>query len=99
MNSFDLPEHLADMTQAKWDALTPAQRDKLCDTSKLHAKLKGLEGRKVKVWPKRQSGASTFRVGVSAGWRPCSLAMRAGARGSSDVVSANEIFEHVVVID
>lgn len=87
------------MTQAKWDAMSAAERDAIRDTSGLHPKLRGLEGRKVRVSPSRVFGASTFRVGISTGWRPCHLAMRANARGSSDTISPSETFHAVEVLD
>jgi len=88
----DLPEHLRDMTQAKWDALSPAQREKMVDRSELHPLLSTYIGRKVRVQPKRKFGASTFRVGKSTGWRPVLLAVRANASASSDVIGADEVF-------
>jgi hypothetical protein len=97
-NPHNLPQHLIGMTQAKWDALTPSQRDTMRDTSQLHPKLRNLTGQKVKVTPKRPYGASTFRVGVSTGWRPCMLAVRANAYGSSDVINPDENFETVTVV-
>jgi len=90
-----LPPHLADMTQAKWEKLTRAQQHALRDTSELHPALVPYVGQKVRVSPKREHGLSTFRVGVSTGWRPCMMAMRAGSYGSSDVISPSEVFEHV----
>jgi hypothetical protein len=90
---------LATMTQAKWDSLTPAQRQQLRDNRNLCPQLIGLEGRKVRVTPKRAYGPSTFRVGCSTGWRPIHLAMRAGAHGSSDVLTARDHFESVTVLD
>lgn len=87
-----LPDHLKDMTQAKWDALTPKQRAGMVDKSELNPALIGLEGKRVRVSPKRAYGPSTFIVGKSTGWRPIHLAMRAGASGSSDVIGAHETF-------
>lgn len=98
-NPFNLPPHLVGMTQAKWDAMTPREREAARDVSHLHPKLRGLEGRKVRVSPARQFGASTFRVGMSTGWRPCHLAMRGNARGSSDTIRHNEEFTSVQIID
>lgn len=83
---------LAEMTQEKWDAMGRAERQRLVDTSGLHPKLIGLEGRRVRVTPKRNYGRSTFIVGITTGWRPSHLAMRANAYGSSDLVSNNESF-------
>lgn len=98
-NPHNLPPQLIGMTQAKWDAMTRAERDAARDTSRLHPKLTGLEGRKVRVHPRRPFGRSTFRVGVTTGWRPVHLAMRAGSRGSSDLIGCAERFDSVVVLD
>jgi hypothetical protein len=87
-----LPAHLEGMTQAKWDAMTKAQRDKLRDTSELHPLLSTYIGQRVKVSPKRERGASTFRVGITTGWRPVLLAMRGNSRESSDIIRADEVF-------
>jgi len=89
---------LANMTQDKWNALTPAQRKAVQDRSGLHPQLAGLEGHKVRVEPKREYGRSTFRVGITTGWRPCHLAMRAGAMGSSDTINPAETFTTVRVL-
>jgi len=98
-NPFNLPPHLVGMTQAKWDAMTPREREAARDNSHLHPKLTGLEGRKVQVTPKRQFGASTFTLGKTTGWRPAHLAMRGSARGSSDVIQRTEEFLTVTVLD
>lgn len=90
-----LPAHLVDMTQEKWDKLTPAMRLKMRDMSEVHPLLHTYLGQKVKVTPKREFGPSTFRVGITTGWRPVLLAMRSGANGSSDIVSAGEIFSSI----
>lgn len=97
-NPFNLPERLVGMTQAVWSGMTPAQRALLVDNSHLHPQLVGLEGCTVRVTPKRQYGASTFRVGKTTGWRPAHLAVRRNARGSSDVLSKSERFDSVKVI-
>lgn len=96
-NPFGLPERLVGMTQAKWDSLTPAERERLRDTSKLHPALVGLEGKRVRVTPKRRYGRSTFRVGITTGWRPVHLAMRAGSLGSSDTIRHDEDFFVTVI--
>lgn len=90
---------LEGMTQAKWDSLTHVQRLALRDSSDMHPKLIGLEGHKVRVAPKREYGASTFRVGITTGWRPAHLAMRGNARGSSDLIGRDEAFTIVRVLD
>lgn len=97
-NPHNLPPHLVGMTAATWDAMAPAERDAARDRSKLHPQLIGLEGKRVRVTPKREFGPSTFRVGISTGWRPCHLAMRGNAHGSSDVLSEREKFDRVEVL-
>ena len=87
------------MTQAQWDTLGPVNRLHLMDRSALHPKLSGLEGKRVRVTPKREYGRSTFIVGRTAGWVPYHLAMRAGAHGSADLIRADEVFERVEVLD
>ena len=86
------------MTQAKWDSLSSAERAAMRDNSALHQKLIGLEGKTIRVTPKREFGLSKFRVGITTGWRPCHLAMRGNAHGSSDTINANEIFSRVEII-
>lgn len=90
-----LPAHLEGMTQDKWDAMPKAQRDKMRDTSDLHPLLSTYIRQKVKVLPKREYGASTFTVGITTGWRPVLLAMRGNARGSSDIIRADEVFTSI----
>lgn len=86
------------MTQAIWDTLSREERAKQVDTSELHPKLIGLEGRKVWVTPQRKFGRSIFRVGKTTGWRPVHLAMRGNARGSSDVIRKDEHFATVTIL-
>lgn len=88
---------LEGMTQAKWDSLSPAQRDELRDTSDLHPMLIAYEGKKVTVKPKRAYGLSTFRVGRSTGWKPIHLALKERESGSCDIIGANEHFDSVTV--
>lgn len=87
-----LPDHLKDMTQAKWDAMTPAQRKAARDMSEVHPLLHTYIGQRIKVSPKRERGASTFTVGITSGWRPVLLAVRGNASGSSDTIRADEVF-------
>ena len=86
---------LENMTQDKWDAMTPAQRDKARDRSDLHPLLSTYIGRKIRVHPRREHGASTFRVGITTGWRPALLAVRGNAHGSSDIIGAGEVFTRI----
>lgn len=90
-----LPDHLKDMTQDKWDAMSPAQRKAARDMSEVHPLLHTYLGQRIKVSPKREHGASTFTVGITTGWRPVLLAMRGGAHGSSDLIRADEVFTRI----
>lgn len=84
------------MTQGRWDSLSSAARDAIRDESGLCSQLKGLEGRRVRVTPGFYGERSaTFTVGRSTGWRPCHLAVRRGARGSSRVLTENTVFRTV----
>lgn len=72
---------LEGMTQARWDAMTPAQRDIVRDNSGLTEQLKGLEGWRVEVIDcysdeEGQPEARRFIVGKSTGWRPCHLEIK-----------------------
>lgn len=60
------------MTQAKWDAMTPAERDKARDLSGLTPQLVGLEGCRVEVTDD-DGTVRRFKVGRSTGWVPCHL--------------------------
>ena len=97
-NPHNLPPHLIGMTQERWDALSPAERNKMRDNSHLHPALIGFEGKRVRVHPKRECGRSTFRVGISSGWCPIHLAMRSGSYGSSDTIRADETITHVELV-
>lgn len=60
------------MTQAIWNSMTPAERDKACDLSRLSPQLVGLEQKRVEAV--RMSGETVrFYVGRSTGWIPCHL--------------------------
>lgn len=77
---------LEGMTQAKWDALSSAQREAIRDNSGLSPQLIGLEGWCVQVVDdKIACGAPRrFIVGKSTGWRPCHLEIsRHSAPGGS----------------
>ena len=90
---------LDDMTSAKWNALSASEKSAQVDKSKLHPKLIGLEGYRVRVTPKRGDGCkSTFRVGKTTGWQPVHLAVRANAYGSSDIIHHTEYFETVTIL-
>lgn len=66
------------MTQERWNAMTPAQRDAARDNSDLTPQLIGLEGWRVEVLAPDRSTVSGFKprrfiVGRSTGWKPCHL--------------------------
>lgn len=67
---------LQNMTQAKWDRLTPAQREALRDNSGLSPQLRGWEGWRVEVRDDEDSAPRRFIVGKSTGWRPCHLELK-----------------------
>lgn len=62
---------LAGMTQARWRALSPFDREAMQDLSGLSPQLVGLEGRRVEVVSEYSEGKRRFWVGRSTGWQPC----------------------------
>lgn len=73
---------LQGMTQARWQSLTPAERETLRDNNHLTPQLIGLEGWRVEVTTDGGGTKWRFIVGKSTGWRPCHLEIsRRGARG------------------
>lgn len=63
---------LENMTQEKWNVMTPAQKEAVRDYSDLSPQLRGLEGYRVEVettWGEKRR----FIVGRSTGWKPCHL--------------------------
>lgn len=85
-------------TWEQWTQLSAREKDAQRDNRGLHPRLKGLEGKRVEVSPKREYGASRFWVGITTGWMPVHLAMHGNAHGSSDVVNATEQFDSVKVL-
>lgn len=67
-----MPDLLKDMTQARWDRLSPAERHAMRDMSGLTPQLRGLEGRRVEVTT-LYGETRRFWVGMSTGWRPCHI--------------------------
>lgn len=65
---------LAEMTAAKWDAMTEAEREKSRDLTGLSPQLKDLEDWRVEVVT-LEGETKRFYVGRSTGWRPCNLAV------------------------
>jgi hypothetical protein len=68
-----MQEPLQGMTQAKWDALTPAERERIRDNRSLTPQLCGLEGWRVEVTDTDGSPPRRFIVGKSTGWLPIHL--------------------------
>ena len=64
---------LSEMTQERWNAMTPAQRDAVRDLSDLSKQLIGFEGWRVEVYDVDSMKPRRFIVGRSTGWRPCHL--------------------------
>lgn len=60
------------MTQARWNAMTPAEKAATRDLSGLSPQLIGLEGWRVEV-TRTDGEKARFNVGRSTGWRPCHL--------------------------
>lgn len=60
------------MTQAKWDSLSPSERESIRDNSALSPQLIGLEGWRVEVVTE-YGQTRRFIVGKSTGWKPCHL--------------------------
>lgn len=63
------------MTQQKWNALTPAQKEAIRDNSSLSPQLDGLEGWRVMVICDNGE-TRRFIVGKSTGRRPCHLEIK-----------------------
>lgn len=79
---------LEGMTQAKWDKLTPKEREELRDLSGLTPQLVGLEGWRVEVVEEHEPKPRRFIVGRSTGWRPCHLEIsRRNALGGPGAMS------------
>lgn len=66
---------LYDMTQARWNSLSEAERDRLRDLSGLTPELVGLEGWRVEVVT-TYGETRRFIVGRSTGWRPCHIEVK-----------------------
>lgn len=63
---------LTGMTQAKWDAMSPAERNTARSDAGLSPQLTGLEGWRVEVVTDYDE-TRRFIVGKSTGWIPCHL--------------------------
>lgn len=64
--------NLDTMTQDKWNALSPAEKEVLRDNRDLTKQLIGLEGKCVEVVT-TYGEKRRFNVGKSTGWIPCHL--------------------------
>jgi len=85
-----------DMTQAKWDALSPAERDRLRSDVGLTKQLIGLEGWRVEVVSEMTGEKYRFIVGRSSGWVPCHIELckinsRGGVPASSSYKSVRKV--------
>lgn len=66
---------LANMTQARWDAMSSAEKSKIRSDAGLTKQLIGLEGWRVEV--KTTFGETRrFIVGRSSGWIPCHIEIK-----------------------
>ena len=70
-----MPEN---MTQAKWDAMTKVERDRLRSDAGLTKQLIGLEGWRVEVVDK-YGEKRRFIVSRSTGWVPCHIEIKTKA--------------------
>ena len=86
---------LDNMTQERWDGLTPAERKALRSTSGLSPQLVGLEGYRVEV-ATAYGEKRRFIVGRSTGWCPCHIELR--NRRSSGGVSADRSYLKVTAL-
>ncbi len=66
---------LAGMTQAKWNAMGSAERDKVRDNGSLTPQLSGLEGHRVEATT-NEGETRRFIVGKSTGWAPIHLEIK-----------------------
>jgi hypothetical protein len=87
---------LSGMTQSKWNRLSPAERDKVRDSSKLTSQLIGKEGCRVEVVD-NDGNRRRFIVGKSTGWVPCHLELK-NVR-SSGGSAADQSYRSVRIIE
>jgi hypothetical protein len=80
------------MTQEKWNCMTHAEKEKVCDLSDLSPQLTGLEGRRVEVTT-TEGQKRRFIVGRSTGWKPIHLELP--RRDSSGGVAAEREYASV----
>ena len=60
------------MTQDRWDAMTPTDKDAARSSANLTKQLVGLEGCRVEVVA-NDGETRRFKVGRSTGWVPCHI--------------------------
>ena len=87
---------LEGMTQARWDAMTKAERIAACDPSGLTPQLVGLEGKRVEVCD-NYGERRRFWVGRSGGWRPCHIEVK--TRRSFGGMAADSHYREVLIVD
>lgn len=83
---------LKGMTQARWNALAPAQRDAIRSDAGLTKQLIGLEGWRVEVVTS-YGETRRFIVGRSSGWVPCHIELR--MRTSHGGIAAEREYQSV----
>jgi len=91
-----MTDKLKDMTQARWDAMTPAQRDAIRSPAGLTKQLIGLEGWRVEVESIMTGEKRRFIVGRSSGWIPCHIELL--KRNSRGGISASHEYKSVRAI-
>lgn len=89
------PDPLEGMTQARWDALTHDERERMRDNSQLSPQLLGYENCRVEVVDK-WNHKRRFWVGKSTGWRPIHLEIK--TRRSTGGGGADREYKSVIVL-
>ena len=75
------------MTQSRWNTMTPAEKDASLDDSQLHSSLRSLKGWRVEglYYGERKR----FIVGQTTGWRPATIGMHnIHSQSSSAILTA-----------
>ena len=86
---------LTTMTQAIWNSLTTAERDRLRSNAGLTPQLIGLEGKRVEVIDS-YGETRRFWVGRSAGWIPCHTEIK--RRTSTGGFPASRTYKSIRVV-
>lgn len=84
------------MTQARWDSMTPAERDEVRSDAGLSPQLVGLEGWRVEVTT-TYGETRRFIVGRSSGWVPCHIELarrdsRSGIGADREYVTVRPLY-------